>query len=147
MAVSITSISNLSVLSNLEVLRFPYNSLTSLDVTGCPHLTTLSVYNNDISSVNISNCLEIVEFDLGNNVNLSTVYIPTFSTCTYFNIGQDAVTSQTTIDNIIIGLVNQNLSTGYLFLNGGTNSVPSTDAINAAAYLTNVLGWYVAYNT
>jgi hypothetical protein len=147
MAVTITSVNYLHRLPNLQQLLLPYNSLTGLTITGCPHLTTLEVYNNDIPSIDLSNCPEIVEFYVSNNTNLSSVSIPTFSACTYFNIGQGAITSQTTIDNIIIGLVNQGLSSGYLFLDGGTNSTPSTDGINAAAYLTYALGWTVTYNT
>jgi hypothetical protein len=147
MGLVLTSLNYLSNLVNIGEIKVPANNLTELIIDGCPQLTVLQAYDNNLFTLDLSYNQELIEVSIGNNPNLTTIYVPNFEACTYFNITNCSILSPSTIDDILVKLSNQGIFTGYAFLNLGNNAIPTSVGIDAADYLFNDLDWNVTYNT
>ena len=116
-----------SSMSNLTTLNCSFNALTALDVTGCAALNTLDCGYSGLTSLDVSGC-NALRFLSCNNNQLTA----------------------SSVDNIIIDLNTNGITTGYLNLSGGTSAAPSAASAAALANLTapqpGGLGWVVITN-
>ncbi len=147
MGLELTSLNYLSNLINLGEIKVPVNNISELIVDGCPQLIVLQAYDNNLSTLDLTNNQELIEVSVGDNPNLTTIYVPNFEACTYFNITNCSISSPSTIDDILVKLSNQGIFSGYASLNLGNNAIPTSEGIDAADYLYNDLDWNVTYNT
>ena len=146
-----------------------YNGLTSLDVTGCTSLTTLSCQSNALTSLDVSGCTSLYDLSCQNN-QLTSLDVTGCTALNTLSCGYSGLTSldvsgctslynlycnynaltSFAIDNIIIDLNTNGITTGYLNLSGGTSAAPSAASAAALANLTapqpGGLGWVVITN-
>ncbi len=64
---NITSLKGVEIFTGLEKLVCNNNQLTSLDVTNCKYLTELECFNNKLNGLDVSKCLALKILECGNN--------------------------------------------------------------------------------
>jgi len=147
MAATITSITGLQNLTNLEIFRADFNSLTTIDLSGLTSLNIVDVSDNDtldgegdnsLTSINLTGCTNITElrlddsnFSTGNNlIGLSDLSLCTFLDLDQCNIGGtlnlNALTSLETLDisgNNISDLIIPDTFAPIVNLSAGDNAL------------------------
>lgn len=204
MAATITSVTGLQNLTNLQNLYADWNSLTTIDISGMSSLVDVDISDNNaanegnensLTSINVTGCENISELrlddsdfstngassvvglsdltscvvidldqcgiggtvdlstlaslefvDLSGNDNITNIILPdTIAPINYLNVGTNALT-QTAINNILINLDENGISSGEVIANGGTNASPSGSGVTAAVNLDGK-GWTLSFNT
>ena len=130
MGARLTSISNFTAFTGLEAIRFYGNSLSTFSMSGSfPNLTSLTIPNNLLTSVDISNLNALTGLALGQNP-LMNVNIINNTNLNDFSIS-DAQLTETSINNMLVNLDNSGVLNGYCNLTGGTNAAPTGAGITA----------------
>lgn len=143
---NVTAITDLQNLPNLYTLNLAANEVTELYITENNALGIINVSNNQLSSLDLTPLINLVEVNASSNSTLNAVSVSTLNNCTYFNANGSDLNSSV-VDNILVALDNNGLEGAYVcFLAGGTNGVPSSTGLTAANNLT-LRGWTVTYNT
>ena len=141
----VSSISNLSDLENLSLLRLENGSLSSVD--GYQNLTSLSYINfklNDlVGNIDLSKLSNLITIQLQNNL-IDSINLGSNAPFSLFDASTNALT-QASVDNIINETDTNGVSNGSLNLSGGTNSAPSASSSTALANLIGK-GWTVTTN-
>ncbi len=129
MGATLTSITGLQNLTNLQDFRADWNSLTSIDISGLSNLQIVDISDNNtidgdntnsLASVNLTGCTNIAQLRLdGGNF--------------------------TTGNNIAVNLDGSGVANGELSLSGGTNAVPSGSGRDALVNLSGK-GWIIDTN-
>ena len=141
----VSSISNLSDLENLSLLRLENGSLSSVD--GYQNLTSLSYINfklNDlVGNIDLSKLSNLITIQLQNNL-IDSINLGSNAPFSLFDASTNALT-QASVDNIINETDANGVSNGTLNVSGGTNSAPSASSSTALANLISK-GWTVTTN-
>lgn len=145
MATYVTSVNNLSNLPNLGSINFNVNQITSIDLTNNINILEIRLGNNDLETLNLSNIPNCTSLFIQNNPNLATLNLPGINFCGYINAFNCSLPTST-IDAILIDLANNSSTGGNCFLEGGSNGIPTTDGIAAADTLIS-RSWTVTYNS
>lgn len=133
----ITSISNLSSLPSLVILRCQNNLILSLDASNCVALTMLYCFNNPISSLNVNGCLSlgtlVAEF-----CNLATLDVTTCTALTYLDAAVNSITTIDLTNNLalVVVLLSENLLTG---LNLSNNVLLSLVSVSINYFSVNAV--------
>ena len=115
-----------------------------LDLSNSDNLKQLSIFDLLISSIDISNLINLTQLFLSSNNNLTSVDITNNLLLTNVNLSNGNF-DQTTIDSVLANLVANNLNNGYVNLSGGTNPAPGVQgALDAATLISR--GWTVTTN-
>lgn len=203
MAATITSITGLQNLTNLQNFYADWNSLTTVDISGMSSLVDVDISDNNtidgendnsLTSINVTGCENILtlrlddsnfltngassvvglsdltsctiidldqcsiggtvdlsaltnlEFvDVGGNINITNLILPdTIAPINFLNVSSNALT-QTSINNILLNLDENGISSGEIAAQGGTNASPSGSGLDAAVNL-NGKGWILSFN-
>ena len=115
---NISSMSEIKYFTALEYLDCSGNQLTSLDVSGCPALTSLYCWGNQLTSLDVSNNTALTELDCFDN-QLSSLDVS----------GCPALTSLYCSGNQLTSL-NVSNNTALKFLNCDNNQLASLDVSN-----------------
>lgn len=144
---SLTSV-NLTGCTALEILRLDDSNFSG----GIPNLSGLtSLILVDFDQCNISGVLDfsgfpvITDIDVFGNADITSVIISSAQPITFFN-GSDCGLTETAVDDILVVLDDNGGSTGIVYLNGGTNAIPSATGLAAVANLEGK-GWTVLVNS
>lgn len=168
------NLSNLSQLSYVDVSdnNFPgtsTNSLSSVNLTGCPYVDVLRLDDSDFSmgvpdiselivltnldydqcnisgniDISYSNSLQFV--DLSGNTNLTSVTITDAQPILTLFLSSCALTEQA-VDDVLVTLSNNGQSNGVVNLDGGTNAIPSATGL-AAKLVLEGNSWIVNVNS
>lgn len=145
------------------------NSLTSVNLSGSTAITELRLDDSDFSAgvpnisgltslefldldqCNISGILDLSGFpaiygiDVSGNQGLTSVIISDAQPIDNFDADTCALT-ETAVDDILVVLSNNGLSTGYIDLSLGTNAIPSATGLAAKTILEGN-GWTVNVNS
>jgi hypothetical protein len=145
MATYVTAVNNLTNLLNLGNLYLTANQITTLDLSNLSGLQDIRFGNNNLSTLDLSDSPNLGTININSNPNLSNLILPILPFCGYFNaFGCSLPTS--TINAILVSLASNNSTGGNVFLDGGSNGIPTITGINAANTLTS-RSWNVTYNT
>lgn len=144
MGAKLTSISNFTAFTALESVQFALNSLTSFPTNEInSNLLTLRLADNLITSIDVSNLVNLNQFDLSDN-QVTNIDISNNVNLTSLPFGGNQLT-ETSVNNILIQLDNNGLENGFCYLADGTNAAPTGDAIIAKNNLMSK-GWTVNTN-
>ena len=117
---------NLSGSTTLTYLDCDTNQLTSLDVSTNTALTFLDCDDNQLTSLNLSGSTALTDLFCYSN-QLTSLDVSTNTALTYLICNSNQLT-QVAVDKILLDLVTNGKSNGYLDLSGGTNAAPSSTA-------------------
>ena len=117
-----TSLNNAIALNGLDEWDSDDMNIYSLDLTGLSSIDELYHCCSVLTHINITGCANLTDVDLADNA-----------------------LTEASIDHVLISLDNYGLSNGYLYLAGGTNSIPSAAGLAAKTSLEGK-GWYVQVN-
>lgn len=141
----VSSISNLSDLENLSLLRLENGSLSSVD--GYQNLTSLSYINfklNDlVGNIDLSKLSNLITIQLQNNL-IDSINLGSNAPFSLFDASTNALT-QASVDNIINETDANGVSNGTLNVSGGTNSGFSSDSSASVVSLTDK-SWTITSN-
>jgi hypothetical protein len=156
MAATITSITGLQNLTNLEIFRADYNSLTSVDLSGLTSLTNVDVSDNillngdnesSLTSINVTGCTNITILRLDDN-NFSTnginsiIGLSDLTSCQTLNLSRCSIggvvdlnelTSLVDVsipDNNVSDLIIPDTFAPITSLNAGENALSQTSVNN-----------------
>lgn len=139
---------NVSNSTSIKFLRLDDSNFS----TGIPNLSGLSdLIVLDFDQCNISGALNFSEFpvitdiDVFGNAGITSVTISDTQPITFFNAANCGLT-EAAIDNILIALDNNGLTSGIAYLDGGTNAIPSATGLAAASNL-QAKSWTVQVNS
>lgn len=163
---NITSLIELDASDN-ETVDTQSNSLTSVNLTGCTSLEQLRLDDSDFSAgipdltgltslqwldmdqCNISGAVDIsmlsalTGFDLSGNTGLTSVVLPE-SNIDDVNLFNCALT-ETAVNNVLQWLDGSGVTNGNVYLDGGTNAIPTGNGLTAKNNLLGK-GWIVNVN-
>ena len=128
-------------LSSLTGLHLGGVQLTSFDGTGLSSLTSLVLRINQLTSFDGTGLSGLTTLDLGNN-QLTTFDGTGLSSLTELYIGNNPIPALVN-NQILADLVGNNVSNGYLGIDGSPNLVRTTASNSNYDYLTNTLIWNV----
>jgi hypothetical protein len=117
-----TSLNNAIALNGLNEWDSDDMNIYSLDLTGLSSIDELYHCCSVLTHINITGCANLFDVDLTDNT-----------------------LTEASIDHVLISLDNYGLSNGYLYLNFGTNAVPSAAGLAAKTSLEGK-GWIVQVN-
>lgn len=170
-SVNLSGLSNLiyADISDNNISGGYINSLTSVNLSGCTDLQELRLDDSDFSAgipslagltslslidfdqcsisgvVDLSGLPALARLDFNGNTALTSIIIADAQPITYFDAFGCALT-ETAVDNILVALSNNGNSNGYIFLDGGTNAIPSATGLAAKTVLEGN-GWMVSVNS
>jgi len=116
------AISNLYQLEGIEEWDGDNMEFNSLDFTGITTMTQLYNANTGLQHINITGCVNLNDIEIDNNA-----------------------LTQASVDHVLITLDDNGLTGGFVYVSGGTNSVPSVAGAAAEASLI-LKGWTVNVN-
>lgn len=144
---SLTSV-NLSGSTAVKFLRLDDSNFSG----GIPNLSGLdALVVLDFDQCNISGILDfsgfptITDIDVFGNAGITSVIISSAQPITFFN-GSDCSLTETAVDDILIALDDNGEVSGIVYLNGGTNAIPSATGLAAVANL-EAKAWTVQVNS
>jgi hypothetical protein len=117
-----TSLNNAIALNGLDEWDSDGMNIYSLDLTGLSSIDELYHCCSVLTHINITGCSNLLDVDLPDNA-----------------------LTEASIDHVLISLDNYGLSNGFVYLAGGTNSIPSAAGLAAKTSLEGK-GWYVDVN-
>jgi hypothetical protein len=144
------------------------DTLTSFNITGCTALEQIYVDDSDFSAggfpsltaltnlqrIDADQCNITGTIDLTNNTNLTYVDFNGNTEITSIVIGEQQIQNfdanncaltETAINNILIALDENGIENGSVYLNGGTNAVPTGDGVSALNQLI-IKNWDTSVN-
>lgn len=129
-------------LPSLTSLQCSYNSLNSLNVSGCTALEYLNCENNPLTSLNVSGLTALQILNCANNfltsLNISGLTALQILICPYNSL------SQSSVDDILSTLAATAINNGNCFLQGGANFPPSAAGLVSKSILQSPSrGWSV----
>ena len=116
------SLNNAIALNGLDEWDSDDMNIYSLDLTGLSSIDELYHCCSVLTHINITGCSNLLDVDLTDNA-----------------------LTEASIDHVLISLDNYGLSNGFVYLAGGTNSIPSAAGLAAKTSLEGK-GWYVQVN-
>lgn len=116
------SLNNAIALNGLDEWDSDGMNIYSLDLTGLSSIDELYHCCSVLTHINITGCSNLLDVDL-----------------------DSSSLTEASIDHVLISLDNYGLSNGYLYLAGGTNSIPSAAGLAAKTSLEGK-GWFVSVN-
>jgi len=143
-----TSISSITIpveWVNLSILNLYSTSISALTThSEWVNITAIRLYQTSISSITTYNTWTSLATFLIYDTSITTLTIhPEWVAMVNFDAKNNAITSATDINNILIALDTANQSSGYIYLNGGTNACPTGAGLTAK---TNLEGRGVTVN-
>ena len=144
---SLTSV-NLSGSTALEFLRLDDSDFSG----GIPNLSGLtSLIVVDFDQCGISGILDfsgfpaMTDIDVFGNAGITSVIISSAQPITFFN-GADCGLTETAVDDILVALDDNGYPSGAVYLDGGTNAIPSATGLAAKTSLEGK-AWTVQVNS
>jgi len=116
------SLNNAIALNGLDEWDSDGMNIYSLDLTGLSSIDELYHCCSVLTHINITGCSNLLDVDLPDNA-----------------------LTEASIDHVLISLDNYGLSNGFVYLAGGTNSIPSAAGLAAKTSLEGK-GWIVQVN-
>ena len=170
-SVNLSGLTNLVFvdISDCDVPGTSTPSLTTVNLTGCTALEQLRLDDSEFSGgipnlsgltslvlvdfdqSNISGILDfsglpvITDIDVFGNAGITSVIISSAQPITYFTAENCGLT-ETAVDDILVALDDNGEASGSVYLNGGTNAIPSATGLAAKTSLEGK-GWSVLVNS
>lgn len=170
-SVNLSGLTNLTTvdISDCDVPGTSTPSLTTVNLTGCTALEQLRLDDSEFSGgipnlsgltslilvdfdqSNISGILDfsgfpvITDIDVFGNAGITSVIISSAQPITYFTAENCGLT-ETAVDDILVALDDNGEASGAVYLDGGTNAIPSATGLAAKTNLEGK-GWTVNVNS
>jgi hypothetical protein len=135
-------VSGLTSLTSLYSLECP--NLQFLNVQGCTSLDDTQLYDCAFETLDFSGCTSLTSADLYNNSNLTSLIIDGCDSLQYLDVA-DCALGTSNVDYIITTLDDSGVTSGNLYLAGGTNGAPSGGVAGNITSLEGK-GWYIETN-
>ena len=143
---SLTSV-NLSGCTDLEELRLD-DSNFSAGIPSLAGLTSLTLIDFDQCSISgiidLTSLPVLADLDFSGNTALTSIIIDDAQPIIDFSASDCALT-ETAVDDILVVLSNNGVTSGYVTLTGGTSAIPSATGL-AAKLALEADGWTVNVN-
>jgi hypothetical protein len=132
-------------LPNLEEIELnTCNFSGDFDFTIFPNINEIRVQNNNFTSINASNLLNLEFLNSSNNPNLSNLDI-TGSPSVQYIFANNCAIPTIQVDSILVQLDTNGVTDGTVNLSGGTNGIPTATGLAAKISLEGK-GWTVTVN-
>lgn len=170
-SVNLSTLTNLIYvdISDNDVPGGSTNTLTSVNLSGCTDLLELRLDGSDFSGgipslvgltslslidfdqcsisgvVDLTSLPVLANLDFSGNTSLTSIIIADTQPISNFYASNCALT-ETAVDDILVALSNNGITGGDVFLNGGTNAIPSATGL-AAKLVLEADNWGVTVNS
>jgi hypothetical protein len=140
---SYVNFGNLPVLDDLALDSCNFSG--AFDFTIFPAIERIGVHNNNFTSIDASNLLNLQFLIVYNNPNLSNLDITGSPSIDYIIVNDCAIPTLL-VDSILVQLDTNGITDGSAELSGGTNGIPTATGLAAKASLEGK-GWTVNVNS
>jgi len=170
-SVNLSGLANLTFVdvSDNNIPGGSINSLTSVNLSGCTNLQELRLDDSDFSAgmpslagltsltlidfdqcsisgvVDLTGLPALTDLDFSGNTALTSIIIADAQPINDFD-GDGCAFTETAVDDILVVLSNNGITSGYADLSGGTSAIPSATGLSAKLVL-EADGWTVNVNS